>query len=101
MENNNQDIKLCPICGAKNKSAYKYCNECGAALNQSEYSKTANHSYSNNPTHTSQTNYYGSQSQQDGYTPNYIPYDMNTHAFYDGVPDFYGVSAKDLYEFTG
>ena len=34
MENNNQTelFKLCPNCGAKCKSVYAYCNECGAAL---------------------------------------------------------------------
>ena len=42
MENNNQDIKLCPSCGARNKAVYNYCNECGAALNQTDYANSAN-----------------------------------------------------------
>ncbi len=25
-------VKICPACGAKNKSVYRYCNECGAPL---------------------------------------------------------------------
>ena len=108
MENNNHDIKLCPSCGAKNKSAYKYCNECGTALNQSSYSNTSNNPASNNiPSGGSPygygTNggYYGGQYAQNSYTPNYIPYGMNMHAPYDGTPDFNGVSAKDVYDFTG
>lgn len=34
MENNNQKevYKLCPNCSAKCKSAYQFCNECGASL---------------------------------------------------------------------
>lgn len=34
MEQNrlSEQIKLCPNCGAKCKSVYKYCNECGAML---------------------------------------------------------------------
>lgn len=34
MEHNQQPIqtKLCPVCGAKNRSVYRYCNECGAAF---------------------------------------------------------------------
>lgn len=101
MENNNQDIKLCPVCGAKNKAAYKFCNECGAALNQSGYAEYTNPSRDNRPPHTSESGYYGSQNPQNGYTPNYIPYDMNTQAVYEGIPDFYGIPAKDIYEFTG
>lgn len=101
MENNNQDIKLCPACGAKNKSAYKYCNECGEPLNQSEYVGSANPSPNNITPQTSNNGYYGSQNAQNSYTPNYIPYDTHSQIIYEGVPDFYGVPAKDIYEFTG
>ena len=105
MENKNQDIKLCPNCGAKNKSAYKFCNECGATLNPSSYANTANSAPNNIPPHGSPYgtggSYYGSQNTQNSYTPNYIPYGMNMYAPYEGTPDFYGVSAKDVYEFTG
>lgn len=99
MENNNQDIKLCPVCGAKNKSAYKYCNECGTPLNQSNYTNTS--TPNNVPPQASQNGYYGSQSSQNSYTPNYIPYGMNAQPIYEGTPDFYGIPAKDIYEFIG
>ena len=107
MQNNTSDIKLCPSCGAKNKSVYKYCNECGTALNQSSYTSSANSAPNNIPPQGSPyvygTNggYYGGQYSQNSYTPNYIPYGMNMRAPYDGTPDFNGVSAKDVYEFTG
>ena len=105
MENNNQDIKLCPSCGAKNKSVYKYCNECGAALNPSSYSNsqeaTAGNIHMQGSAYGMNGCYYGNQYSQNSYTPNYIPYGMNTTAFYEGTPDFNGVSAKDVYEFTG
>ena len=112
MENNNQNIKLCPTCGAKNKSIYKYCNECGAALNQSYYTAPKaekadadlgqnpgfnnNQNFGNNPNQT----YYNGQFNQGGYTP-YAPYGNYMNAPYYGTPDFNGVSAKDVYDFTG
>ncbi len=102
MENNTHDIKLCPSCGAKNKSAYKYCNECGAALNPSNYSiPTPNNIPPQRTPYGMNNSYYGGQYAQNSYTPNYIPYGMNMRAPYDGTPDFNGVSAKDVYEFTG
>lgn len=104
MENNNQDIKLCPSCGAKNKSAYKYCNECGAALT-SNYLNTNGSSTENihmqGSPYGMNGSYYGNQYTQNSYTPNYIPYGMNVAAVYEGTPDFNGVAAKDVYEFTG
>ena len=112
MENNNQDIKLCPSCGAKNKSAYKYCNECGALLNQTYYSAPDASNippmYNNVPNgqnadynsgEADSANYNG-QFSQSGYTP-YSPFDAHTGTPYFGTPDFSGVSAKDVYEFTG
>lgn len=113
MDNNNQDIKLCPICGFKNKSIYKYCNECGAPLNQSYYNaagndgaanvdskQTTNYNTNQNPQYNSDQTYYNGQFVQGGYTP-YAPYKNSINAPYFGIPDFNGVSAKDVYEFTG
>lgn len=101
MENNNQDIKLCPVCGEKNKAIYKYCNGCGAPLNQSQSGNAVDLAPNNPPFKASDTGYYGRQNTEDGYTPKYIPYGMNTKPIYEGTPDFNGVSAKDVYEFTG
>ena len=120
MENNNQDIKLCPACGAKNKAAYKYCNECGAALNQSNYNTSGagnpppvynnnsqqNYNNGNNyaPPYGADSSYYNGQYNgqfgQGSYTP-YPPYGVNMNAPYYGTPDFDGVSAKDVYDYTG
>lgn len=110
MENNNQDIKLCPSCGAKNKAVYKYCNECGAILNQTYYTghqSSAQNSYSGQYTkpnygYQQSTNqqYYNGHFNQGGYTP-YSPYEIYANAPYYGTPDFDGVSAKDVFEYTG
>lgn len=105
MENNNQDIKLCPSCGARNKAVYNYCNECGAALNQNDYANSANTAqggYANagqQNQYSANGSYYGGQYTQNGYAGGYAPY--GAYAPYMGVPDFDGVSAKDLYEFSG
>ena len=105
MENNNQDIKLCPSCGAKNKSAYKYCNECGAALSVSSYlnsNGSANQSiHMQGSAYNMNGSYYGNRYSQNSYTPNYIPYGMRAAEIHEGTPDFNGVAAKDVYEFTG
>lgn len=119
MENNNQDIKLCPACGAKNKAAYKYCNECGTPLNQNYYSGVDNENtppvYNNiqngqNSAYNSGKDFgeerndnapqYNGQFSQGGYTP-YSPFGENINAPYYGTPDFSGASAKDVYDFTG
>ena len=114
MENNNQDIKLCLSCGAKNKAAYKFCNECGAELNQTSYANsapvsdtdnqyqnpqgTANGYYGSQPNYS---DYSGTQPNANGYTGNYGPYGFYANQPYMNTPDFNGVSAKDLYEFSG
>jgi hypothetical protein len=116
MENNNQEIKLCPVCGAKNNAAYKYCNECGAALSETNYSGSngserppvynnvqGGQNYGYNPSQNYANNngtQYNGQFGEGGYTP-YSPFDATANAPYSGEPDFSGVSAKDLYEFTG
>ena len=138
MENNNQDIKLCPSCGAKNKAAYRFCNECGAELNQTNYANSApagengnqyqnpqgfkngyqgaapnqNGYYGGQPNYNysgqyggqpNYSGYYGGQPNgyANGYTGNYAPYGFYANQPYMNTPDFNGVSAKDLYEFSG
>ena len=110
MENNNQEIKLCPSCGAKNKSTYKFCNECGATLNQQSFTNPADNAqtptYVNNvapqvPPYGANGAYYQNQQPQNGYAPNYAPYGGNSGYGYTAEVNFDGVSAKDVYDFTG
>ena len=114
MENNNQDIKLCLSCGAKNKAAYKFCNECGAELNQTSYANSAPASDTDNQHQNSHgtangycggqqnySDYSGGNPNGNGYTGNYGPYGFYANQPYMNTPDFNGVSAKDLYEFSG
>lgn len=115
--NNNHNIKLCPNCGAKNKAAYKYCNDCGTPLDQTNYKEPGASSAPpfygnispNQPPYGGNGNqyppyvsnpYYTGQFGQGGYTP-YPPNTANMNAPYVGTPDFDGVSAKDVYDFTG
>lgn len=117
MENDNHNIKLCPNCGAKNKAIYKYCNDCGTPLDQTNYKEPGASSappfYGNMPPNQppyggngnqyppyGSNPYYTGQFGQGGYTP-YSPYTTNMNAPYVGTPDFDGVSAKDVYDFTG
>lgn len=128
MENNNEQIKLCPACGAKNKAVYQYCNECGEPLNrqsdapQNSYNSGAD--YSSQPNYSAQPNYnaqpdYGNQQQNPYYGTNtggysnqqtYTPppyqsqnstYPNSLMAEVEATPDFDGVSATEVYDFTG
>ncbi len=79
MEQNQQPIqtKICPVCGAKNKSAYRYCNECGAAF------AVSNQSY---------TPFVGNYPTNAASTATIAP-DLNT--------SIDGVAATDLFDYTG
>lgn len=107
MENHNQDIKLCPSCGAKNKAVYSFCNECGAQLSRSDYNASANTNggYQNvgqqNQYGGTNGSYCGTTQTANGYTGNYTPYGFYANQPYMNTPDFNGVSAQDLYEFSG
>lgn len=133
MENNNEQIKLCPACGAQNKAVYQYCNECGEPLNRQaeapqnscasgvNYTSQPNYNAQPNneqPSHTAQPNYgnhqqnpyYGTNtggySNQQTYTP--PPYQSQNSTYPNSImseveatPDFDGVSATEVYDFTG
>ena len=121
MENNNEQIKLCPACGAKNKAVYKYCNECGESLSNdvNTENSTSQSSYTSAPNFNSQPNYRGRQDAYYGanpgeysansngqtYTPPFNapnnPYQDRIKAEVESTPDFDGVSATDVYDFTG
>lgn len=119
--NNNEQIKLCPACGAKNKAIYRYCNECGEPLtdNVNAENTTSQSSYTSAPNFNSNPNYGGGQNNYYGtnnggysanpngqtYTPPYQapnnPYQDRITAEVEATPDFDGVSATDVYDFTG
>lgn len=83
MEHNQQptQTKLCPVCGAKNKSAYRYCNECGAAFIE--------------PTMAPQPTFTGS------YAPPTAPYTPAPAPTVTEDMTFDGVTAADLFTYTG
>lgn len=129
MENNNQDLKLCPVCGAKNKSIYQYCNECGAALVSQSYtgsgaaSAPVYNSQANSqpvapsyipeqyvnapqteaPQNTEQNNPPYSQYQQPQYNAQsqYTPPQNNYQQNNNPFFNFNGVSEQEMFDYTG
>lgn len=115
--NQNNQVKLCPACGAKNKSVYKFCNECGEPLNNVSYQSAQNGGFTqasggyvppagqapyggyNQPAQQGyyQNPYGGQYNNQPYAAPGLVPPEVEV----DASPAFDDVSARDMYEFTG
>lgn len=90
MENgNNRQIKLCTACGAKNKTVYRFCNECGTPLSDTVITEPDVVNEQSSQQYSQNTDSYTYQYHQS-------PYDnVNT------CPDFGDVTAAEVYEYSG